>query len=81
MAMTLQGQTMGSSDITTAMDFNCRLMEVQIQLVEELTALQVSKHFWCPKPAGVIGKEFLSMLQFVVTTRQVKSLRFACARC
>lgn len=36
-----QGQTMGSSDITAAMDFNCRLMDVQIRLVEELTALQV----------------------------------------
>ena len=32
---------MGSSDITAAMDFNSRLMEVQIRLVEELTALQV----------------------------------------
>lgn len=32
---------MNSSDITSAMDFNCKLMEVQIQLVEQLTALQV----------------------------------------
>ena len=47
---------MGSSDITTAMDFNCRLMEVQIQLAERLTALQVSNHFWCPKLAGVVVK-------------------------
>lgn len=39
----VQGQTMNSSDITSAMDFNCKLMEVQIQLVEALTALQVSQ--------------------------------------
>ena len=39
----LQGQSMGSGSITSAMQTNAQLMEIQIRLVHALTQLQV-KH-------------------------------------
>ena len=37
----LQGQSMGNRSITSAMETNVQLMEIQIKLVDALTQLQV----------------------------------------
>lgn len=39
----LQGQSMGSASITSAMQTNVQLMEIQIKLVDALTQLQVQR--------------------------------------
>ena len=48
----LQGQSMGSGSITSAMQTNAQLMEIQIRLVHALTQLQVqhissTRHLAC----------------------------------